>query len=252
MRHPRSQKSKRTIEVSSPSAIAHVLNHCPQKIQRVTFFSHVNQLNPRLAELYQLAKQHGVKIDFAGRDRTQEPVSAYLQPFEYTEFNELIERTKEKKRAMVLALDHLQDPQNFGALCRTAEALNFSGILIPKDRGVTVGPGVYNASVGAVETIPICLVTNIGECLRQLKEAEFWIVGTALEEGGKSPWEMPDFEKVALVLGSELEGVSHGLKKICDWQTEIPLDGEVQSLNVSVAGALVMYELWRRTKIETS
>jgi 23S rRNA (guanosine2251-2'-O)-methyltransferase len=98
-----------------------------------------------------------------------------------------------------LALDHLQDPQNFGALCRTAEGLGVDGILLPKDRSVTVTAGVYHASVGAVETIPIIQVVNLNEALRQLKEAEFWIVGTALSEQSHDLDDTPDFDKKASV-----------------------------------------------------
>jgi 23S rRNA (guanosine2251-2'-O)-methyltransferase len=145
----------------------------------------------------------------------------------------------------VLALDHLQDPQNFGALCRSAEAFGASAILLPKDRGVQVTPGVYHASVGAVETVPIVLVANLGEALRRLKETGYWVVGSAIGGGAKPPWETPDFAKTILVLGAELEGMSQLIEKTCDWKVEIPMAGDIQSLNVSAAGAVLLYELTR-------
>src|SRR5205823_2883466 len=136
-------------------------------------------------------------------------------------------------------------PQNFGAICRTAEGLGVSGIILPKDRSVAVTPGVYSASVGAVETVPIAQVANLGEALRKLKDRGFWIIGAAVGANAKAPWEMPPFEKAVLVLGAELEGLSPVLEKNCDWLARIPLAGRIESLNVSVAGALLMYELLR-------
>ena len=131
-------------------------------------------------------------------------------------------------------------------LASSAEGLGALGILIPKDRSTSVTPGTYHASVGAVETLAIVQVNNLNEALRKLKDAGFWIVGTKLGEGAKPLKELPDFEKVVLVLGSELQGLSPAIAKTCDWLVEITLRGKIQSLNVSNAGAILMYELTRR------
>jgi 23S rRNA (guanosine2251-2'-O)-methyltransferase len=155
----------------------------------------------------------------------------------------LIQKAAAQSRALVLALDHLQDPQNFGALCRSAEALGALGVLIPKDRGVGVTAGVYHASVGAVETIPIVQVTNLSAALRELKEAGFWIVGTSLNKDAMELSKIPSFEKIVLVLGAELEGMSASIEKSCDCVTYVPLIGKVQSLNVSAAGAILLHSL---------
>ena len=90
------------------------------------------------------------------------------------------------------------------------------------------------------------MVNNLGDGLRKLKDAGFWIIGTSLGEGTTPPSEIPDFEKAVLVLGAELEGLSSSLERVCDWRTQIPLLGKVQSLNVSVAGAILMWELTRK------
>lgn len=234
------------LEITSLSAIEHVLTYRPEKVRRLFLSGN----SPRVKSLEEKARAAKVQIDFGGArpkgDRPFEPVRAWLAPFEYTELRDFLTAVEGQKRALVLALDHLQDPQNFGALVRTAEGLGAAGVLLPKDRSVTVSAGVYHASVGAVETIPIVLVTNVAEGLRKMKEAGFWIVGTMLGEGATPPWEIPDFEKVVLVLGAELEGLSAGVDKICDWKAEIPLAGKIQSLNVSAAGAILMYQLLRR------
>ena len=233
------------LEITSLSAIAHILTHRPGRIQRIAF----SGAHPagRAGEIHALAKQNRIAVEMGGRpDRSGEVVKAYLEPFRYSDLRELTDKLTDTKSAVVLALDHLQDPQNFGALCRTAEGLGIAGILLPKDRSVAVGPGVYNASVGAVETLPIVLVSNLADGLRKLKDSGFWIVGAAIGPEAHPPWQMPSFEKVALVLGTEFEGLTSSIEKLCDWKVEIPLAGHVQSLNVSVAGGILMYHLQNR------
>jgi 23S rRNA (guanosine2251-2'-O)-methyltransferase len=233
------------LEITSLSAIVHILTHCPDRIERIAF----SGAHPagRAGEIHTLAKRNRITVEMGGRpDGAGEIVKAYLTPFRYHELRDFTATLKNKKSAVVLALDHLQDPQNFGALCRTAEGLGIAGILLPKDRSVAVGPGVYNASVGAVETLPIVMVANLADGLRKLKESGFWIVGAAIGPEAHPPWQMPTFEKIALVLGTEYEGLTPTIEKLCDWKIEIPLTGHVQSLNVSVAGGILMYHLQNR------
>jgi 23S rRNA (guanosine2251-2'-O)-methyltransferase len=233
------------LEISSLSAIEHLLEHRPRQIR--SLFVSPKATGSRIQDLLSRAKSQGLAVDRSPHAREgQETVRAILKPYEYADLAKWLTEQKARPRSLVLALDHLQDPQNFGALCRTAEGLGVQGILTPKDRAVSVSPGVYHASVGAVETIAVILVGNLGESLRKLKEEGFWIVGSALGRSAKPPEEMPLFEKVVLVLGAELEGLSPQIEKLCDWQLEIPLKGKVQSLNVSAAGAILMYELTRR------
>lgn len=231
-----------TIEVSSQSAIDHVLRVNPKKIQSITFANFFDRLSPRQRELAELAKQHRIQIAYGGRhDKNAEGMTAQLSPFEYTEIKPFLLAHQGKPRSIVLVLDHLQDINNFGALARSAEAFGIDGIFIPKDRSVSVNAGVYNASVGAVESVPIIQVANIAETLKRLKEKEYWIVGSALGENTKSLKDTPTFERVALVLGSELEGSSQHVMETCDWLVQIPMKGKIESLNVSAAGAVLMY-----------
>lgn len=234
----------RELEITSLSAIEHLLSHKPERVRRIFLYGG----SPRVKELEALAREAGIPVDTGGgrgKEKNFEPVRAYVSSFEYTEISELLAALKEEKRSVVVALDHLQDPQNFGAICRTAEGLGVSAVILPKDRSVAVSPGVYHASVGAVETVPVVLVSNISDGLRKLKDEGFWIVGTTLTEGATSLEKMPDFDKVALVLGAELEGLSPAIEKMCDWRLYIPLAGKVQSLNVSAAGAILMHELMK-------
>lgn len=236
------------LEIFSLSAIEHILRYRPEKVLSLSIQS--GQKNsPRIEHITGLARDLGLSIgSHTKKEPFQEPVMAHLKPFEYTDWESWLLGLGKEKTGLVLALDHLQDPQNLGALCRTAEALGVKGILLPKDRSVTVSAGTYHASVGAVETIPIIQVVNLNEALRKLKNEDFWIVGTSLSETAKPLEETPSYEKIVLVLGTEFEGLKPATLGTCDWITQIPLSGKIQSLNVSAAGAILMFELLRRSQ----
>lgn len=242
----RPHKSDR-LEIASLSAVEHLLAHAPTRIQTLYVKVSERRSNPRLESILSQAEALNIPVDVSSRDQfSDEPVRALLHAFPYRELKEVIQATAELKHTFVLVLDHLQDPQNFGALARSAEGLGGAAVVIPKDRSVAVTSGVYHSSAGAIDTIPVVQVSNLSEACRKLKENGFWVVGTALSEQSKPLAEMPDFAKVALVLGTELEGLSRGLESNCDWLVTIPLSGKVQSLNVSAAGAILMHELTRR------
>lgn len=234
--------------ITSLSAIHHIILHRPNVIKKLLIFVPKEKASARVQELIALAEELGLAIDFQPTPKnrhteTFEPVTAQLQPFHFTDWKPYLNQMSEKSSAALLALDHLQDPQNFGALCRTAEGLGWDGIISPKDRSVTIGPGVYHSSVGALETLPVVQVVNLAEALRKLKEAGFWIVGTSLGEKTQTLEQLPKLEKVVLVLGTEFEGISNLVEKTCDFLIQIPLKGKVQSLNVSATGAILMHAL---------
>jgi 23S rRNA (guanosine2251-2'-O)-methyltransferase len=144
----------------------------------------------------------------------------------------------------LLILDQIEDPHNLGALVRTAECAGAHGVLIPRFHAAAVTPAVIKASAGATEHIPIAEVTNIVNTIRDLKQEGFWIVGLGAE--GDRLYREPDFTvPVALVVGNEGRGIRRLVKEHCDFLVRIPLYGAVGSLNASVAGALVMYEVVR-------
>ena len=198
-------------------------------------------------ELLILAKDLGLRVgSHSKKEGISEPLIAEVKAYSFADGSLWRESLKNQTHAVVLALDHLQDPQNLGALCRTAEGLGVAGVLIPKDRSVGITAGAYHASVGAIETIPILQVTNLNEALRKLKENDFWVVGAALENSAKPLQDMPTFNKIVLVLGTELEGLKPSTVTTCDWLVHIPLKGKVDSLNVSAAGAILMHALLSR------
>lgn len=141
---------------------------------------------------------------------------------------------------LVVILDHLEDPHNFGAIIRTCEAASIKSIIIPKDRSVKVNGTVMKTSVGALENVDICMVTNLVNTIKELKKNGFWIIGTDME--GTNYKDIDYKGKIAIVIGNEGHGLSRLTKDNCDFIAKIPMYGKVNSLNASVAAALVIYE----------
>jgi len=163
-------------------------------------------------------------------------------PCDLTQILESIRRRN--ATGFLLILDQIEDPHNLGALVRTAECAGAHGVLLPRYHAAAVTPAVIKASAGATEHIPIAEVINIVNTIKDLKQEGFWIVGLGAE--GDRLYREPDFTvPVALVVGNEGRGIRRLVKEHCDFLVRIPLYGAVESLNASVAGALVMYEVVR-------
>lgn len=166
-----------------------------------------------------------------------------VSAFAYSELDEVLAKTAQEANPLLLILDGLNDPHNFGSILRTADATNVSGIIIPKHRAVGVTPVVAKTSTGAVEHLPIVRVTNLSQTLTKLKEQGFWIFGTDMEGTPSTQWNTKG--KLALIIGNEGKGISTNIKKQVDEMLTIPMNGHVQSLNASVAAAILMYEVFR-------
>ncbi|MDQ3410269.1 MAG: 23S rRNA (guanosine(2251)-2'-O)-methyltransferase RlmB [Actinomycetota bacterium] len=147
--------------------------------------------------------------------------------------------------ALVVALDEVQDPQNLGAICRTAEAAGASGVVIPRHRSAEVTPAVCKASAGAVEHLAVARTRNVADFLGQAKEAGAWCYGAAA--GARVAYDEPDYRGgVVLVLGAEGRGLRPRVAKACDALIALPLHGRVASLNVSATAAVLLYEILQR------
>ena len=163
--------------------------------------------------------------------------------FSYADYNDFINDNE----AFVVILDHLEDPHNLGAIIRTSEAAGVSGIIIPKDRGVTVNSTVIKTSTGAIDNIPVSMVTNLKQTIDDLKKNGFWVVGTALENS--VDYREIDYSgKIALVIGNEGSGMSRMIFESCDFIAKIPMYGKVNSLNASVASGIMIYEVVRQKR----
>ena len=154
-----------------------------------------------------------------------------------------LEEITNDENAVVLILDHLEDPHNLGAIIRTSEAAGVNGIIIPKDRSVSVNSTVMKTSAGALENMKIVMVTNLNQAIKDLKEKGFWIVGTDME--GQDFKEIDYSGKIGVVIGNEGNGMSSSVSKSCDFIAQIPMYGKINSLNASVAAGIMIYEVIR-------
>lgn len=210
-----------------------------------------------LATLERLAKERGVPIRRVPREefqrlvRTRAPqgVVAFARPLEYHSLESLIERGREGS-GLLLVCDGVVDPHNLGALIRTADAAGWDGVVIGKHRAVGLTQAVLKASAGAAEYVPVARVTNVTRALVQLKEAGYWVAGAAMH--GESMWDVDFTRPTALVVGGEGAGLSRLVEKTCDYLVSIPMAGRIESLNASVAGALLMYEAVRQRQVLSS
>jgi 23S rRNA (guanosine2251-2'-O)-methyltransferase len=197
-----------------------------------------------LSGLLALARKKGIKITYTEkRVENSQGVVAYLSGYEYyVDLGEFLEKLAAKKTATVLILDGIQDPRNFGALIRSCEIFDVCGIIIPERNSVRINETVVKTSTGAIEYVDIVKVKNISEAIEQLKKLEFWVYG-AEASGAKYYHEETYPEKTALVLGSEGFGIRKKVKDYCDILIKIPVFGKINSLNVSVAGGILLSEI---------
>jgi 23S rRNA (guanosine2251-2'-O)-methyltransferase len=173
--------------------------------------------------------------------RDHQGVVAIVEPFRYADAYELAAA----ERPLLAVLDRVTDPHNLGAVCRSAEGAGATGVVVPAHGSAVVTPAVARASAGAVEHLPIAVVTNLARYLGEVKGAELWVYGAA-GEGAASMWETDLSGGLALVFGAEGKGLRPLVRRTCDALVAIPLQGSVESLNVSVAAALLLYEARRQ------
>ena len=198
-----------------------------------------------------LAKDKGVVIKEADRRKldtmcdglNHQGIVARVTPFKYCEVNDILEDAKRKEQQpFIVILDEIEDPHNLGSIIRTAELCGVHGIIIPKRRNVGVTSTVYKCSAGAIEHMKIAKVTNINATIDMLKEQGIWIYGADID--GKDYSYNTDFSgPCALIIGSEGKGISSLTLKMCDLLVKIPMIGKINSLNASVAGGIMMYEV---------
>ncbi len=188
-------------------------------------------------------KQRNIKIKWLEKyeldklvGRSHQGIILKIPPFQYTNLNEFTHQ----EEALVVILDHIEDPQNLGAIIRTCEAAAVNGIIIPKDRSASVNETVMKVSAGALDNIPLAQVTNLTRTIKDLKKKGFWIIGSALEG---TTFEHLDYQgKIAIVIGNEGKGLSRLVKEECDFMAKIPMFGKINSLNASVAAGIIIYK----------
>lgn len=167
--------------------------------------------------------------------------------YEYGSLYDLLELTRGKKDALIVALDHITDVGNLGAIIRSAEVVGATGVIIPKKRAAQVNATVYRTSAGAVEYLKVAREANIAASLRRLKDEGFW-VGAANVAAATSIWDAPLEGRLVVVMGAEDTGVSRLVRETCDFEFKLPQRGFTQSLNVAQSFTAIAYEWFRRTQ----
>ena len=183
----------------------------------------------------------GARLDRMANGENHQGVIAMISAYSYVSVNDIISG---KDNAFVIICDKITDPHNLGAIIRTANCVGADGVIIPKRDSAGVNSVVMKTSAGAVEYTPVAKVTNLASTIDELKEQGFWI--TAADMDGQSMYDIDFKGKIAIVVGSEGKGVSRLVREKCDFIAQIPMYGEINSLNASVAAAVLMYEAIRQ------
>ena len=206
-------------------------------------------------KIINLAKEKNIRIDFVDKflldkktlTHHHQGVIAEVVDFEYSDLDEILHLADERcEQPLIVILDGVKDPHNLGAIIRSAECAGAHGIIIPKNRSVAVNETVIKTSAGAISNMKIARVTNINYLISDLKQRGLWVYGF---EAGKNTMYQTNLKgPIAIVIGSEGEGISELTKKRCDDIVSIPLAGQVNSLNASVACGIALFEVVRQRK----
>lgn len=202
-----------------------------------------------------LAKEHGVPVQMANKRRLDElagevnhqGIVATMASMKYVEVDELLARKPGGEPPIIVLLDEINDPRNFGAILRTAGAVGVSGIIIPQRRSVALTQVVAKTSAGAIEYVPVARVVNLARTIDYLKKCGLWVVG-AHGESEHLYWDLDLNGPLAIAIGGEDKGLGRLIREKCDSLVKIPMVGGVGSLNASVAAALLFYEVLRQRR----
>ena len=254
-------RSDRTNEIFGVNPVLEALRGKRRPLQEITIAHGAR--NARLRELIELARENNIPIRFASRhdlDRltrvvTHQGVVARVASAEYADADNLLEsiaaRVGEASEPLVLVLDGIEDPHNLGAVLRTAECAGVDGVFIPERRAVGLTETVAKASAGAIEHLPVARAVNLSRLIDQLKENNVWVVGTATDaETNYTDWDWT--RASAIVMGGEGAGLHRLVREHCDAVVKIPVQGHIESLNVSVATGVILYEVLRQRAAKKS
>lgn len=229
------------INLSGLRSIEECLRASPQKILKILLPA--GKLSPRVEQIKQQAQKKGIRIENNSKMDGEEGVLALLNDFQYFDFdqlcNDLQEELSSGEQPSVLALDGVTDPQNLGAILRTAAFMGISAVILPKDRAATINDTAYRVASGGIEYLRIAQVSNLVYALKSLKEIGFWVVGLS-EHATENLFKLKrDFSPV-LVIGNEEKGIRPLVSENCDYLVSLEAKGKLKSLNASVAAALAM------------
>jgi len=210
--------------------------------------------SPDVAELRTMLLAAGVPLHALQRAELDElsaagnhqGVALRVGGYPYISLEQVEHDVREQPQALVLLLDHIEDPQNVGALMRSAEAAGVTGIILPEDRAAAVTPAVVRASAGASEHLRVARTVNLVRAMKMLQEAGLWLAGLDMGEDAKLYTEIDFKGRMGVVVGAEGQGIGRLVRENCDFIARIPMRGQVASLNASVAGAIILFEAVRQ------
>ena len=191
------------------------------------------------------------RLDQLSETRAHQGVIAQVAAYEYSTVDEILARAEEKgEPPFLILLDNVEDPHNLGAIIRTANLAGAHGVIIPKRRAVGLTSTVAKTSAGAINYTPVAKVTNIVRTIEELKEKGIWFV--CADMGGETMYDLDLTGPMGLVIGNEGEGVSRLVREACDFTASIPMKGDIDSLNASVAAGVLAYEIVRQRLLKSS
>ena len=232
--------------------VLEILRSNSRRVERLVIASGSNE--HRLRDIFDLANEADLRVDRVSNDQIErlagrgnhQGVAAIVAAAEYVDADEILETIADD--ALLLVLDGVEDPRNLGAILRTAECAGVDGIFIPERRAVGLTETVSKSSAGATEHIKVAKVSNINNFIEELKKQKIWIVGTSMDatmEHTEWDWTQPS----ALVLGGDGKGLHRLVAQNCDTLVKIPMYGKIESLNVSVAAGVILFEARRQRKL---
>ena len=226
----------------------------PDRVNRV--FIQEGTSGRDAAKVIDLAREKGIQVQTVPKTKIEDLVGnavhqglvASIAAYEYADLEDVFQKAEEKDEdPFIVILDGVEDPHNLGSILRTADATGVHGIIIPKRRSASLTATVAKASTGAIEHVPVVRVTNLTQTIEQLKARGVWVFGTDMNGTDYRKWNTKG--PLAIVMGNEGKGVSRIVKESVDEMVTIPMVGYVQSLNASVASALMMYEVFRNRSL---
>ncbi|MCS6881422.1 MAG: 23S rRNA (guanosine(2251)-2'-O)-methyltransferase RlmB [Oscillochloridaceae bacterium] len=236
------------------NAVREALRARRRELHRLRISSGVQETGV-IAEIIKLAGRAGVPVerverqalDRQLRDVNHQGVALETGAYPYVELDACLALAAERKQAaLLLLLDHLQDPQNIGTLLRTAEAVGVHGVALPGRRAAEITPAVVNASSGATEHLQIALIGNLAQTIAELQRNGVWVVGLENDETARDVYTVDLDMPLALVVGAEGVGLARLVRERCDFLVRLPIIGQIGSLNAAVAGSIALYFAWRQ------
>lgn len=228
--------------------VLEIIRHSPKRIHKIMLQRDMKKFP--FKEILSTARKENIPVIWAHKKRMDQEdshhqgVVAFVSSKEFTSLDSLLSSSE---LPFLLLLDRIEDPQNLGALVRTAEGAGVDGIILPERHSAGLTTAVHTVSAGALEHMQITRVKNLARTMDELKKKEVWLVGA--EEGGKKFWYEFDYNvPVGIVMGSEGKGLRRIIKEKCDEILSIPLGGEIHSLNVASAASVFLFEVVRQRK----